>query len=66
LPQCMMVRNPQGEDRQHVEGTLKVLALLQEAIGKSFDDFRYIPRQNASGRWDYYSIRECKNEFIRE
>lgn len=60
LPQCMLVRNFQGEDKQHVEGTLQVLALLKEAIGKSFDDFRYIPKQDASGKWDYYSLRDMQ------
>jgi hypothetical protein len=58
LPHCVMIRDQKGEDRQHIEGTLKVLELLQQAIGKSFYDFKYIPKMDASGQWDYYSIRE--------
>lgn len=38
LPHCMMIRSPDGKDAQHVEGTLQVLKLLNEAIGKSFYD----------------------------
>jgi len=60
LPQCMMIRSPEGKDAQHVEGTLKVLQLLNEAIGKSFYDLNYIPRCDASGQWSYYSIREIQ------
>lgn len=36
LPQCVMVRNSLGEDRQHIEGTLKVLKLLKEKIENPF------------------------------
>jgi len=60
LPQCMLVRNFVGKDAQYVEGTLKILKLLNEAIGKSFFDFKYIPRCDSSGQWDYYSIREIQ------
>lgn len=61
LPNCIMVRNEKGEDCQHVIGTLKVLNLLEEAIGKSFYDFKYIPVCDASGQWSYYSIREMED-----
>lgn len=60
LPQCIMVRNPDGEDCQHVEGTLKVLGLLKEAIGKSLYDFKYIPQSDSAGQWNFYSIREAE------
>lgn len=36
LAQCRMVRSSSGEDSQHIEGTLKVLKLLEEAIRKHF------------------------------
>lgn len=62
LPQCIMIRNERGEDRQHVEGTLRVLSLLEDAIGKSFYDLRYIPVQDALGQWSYCSIRECESD----
>ncbi len=58
LPQCIMVRNQDGKDSQHVEGTLKVLKLLSEAIGKSFYDLQYIPKMDDSGQWDYFSLRD--------
>lgn len=60
LPHCMMIWNEKGEDCQHVAGTLKVLTLLENAIGKSFYDFKYIPLRNAEGEWDYYSIRDIE------
>jgi hypothetical protein len=62
LPQCMMVRDREGNDVQHIEGTLKVLNLLKEALGKSFADFKYIPQKDALGNWDFYSIHELKGE----
>lgn len=60
LPHCMMVRDRVGKDCQHVEGTLKVLELLNEAIGKSFYEFKHIPTQDASGQWDYCSVNELE------
>ncbi len=62
LAQCVMIRNASGQDSQHVEGTLKVLNVLQEGIGKSFYELKYIPRQDSSGRWDYYSLNELQDE----
>jgi hypothetical protein len=56
LPQCMMVRNQKGEDSQHIDGTLKVLSLIKDAIGKPFYEFRYIPQMDASGNWDYHCL----------
>jgi len=53
-----MIRNENGEDCQHLEGTLKILSLLENAIGKSFHDFKYIPKRDSSGQWNFYSIRE--------
>jgi hypothetical protein len=58
LAHCIMVRNHKGEDSQHIEGTLKVLSLLQEGIGKSFYDWKHVLQEDASGKWNYYSIRE--------
>jgi hypothetical protein len=54
----IMVRNSLGADSQHVAGTLKVLRLLDKAMGKSFDDFRYIPTKKSDGSWKFRSIRE--------
>lgn len=61
LPQCVMVCNSEGKDSQHIEGTLHILKLLNEAIGKSFFDLKYIPRCNSSGQWNYYSIKEIQS-----
>ena len=61
VPQCIMVRGKDGRDSQHVLGTLKVLSLLKEAVGKSFHDFKYIPRQDTSGNWEYYSVKELEH-----
>lgn len=60
LPQCVMIRNENGEDSQHVEGTLKVLKFLEEAIGKSFYDLKYIPKVDSSGKCNYYSLSEIR------
>jgi len=60
LSHCVMIRDVNGVDQQHVEGTLKVLSLLKEAIGKSFYDFKHIPKKMDSGQWEYYSIRELQ------
>jgi hypothetical protein len=60
LPHCMLIRNESGKDAQHVEGTLKVLALLEDAVGKSFYDFKHIPQCDALDQWSYYSIRELQ------
>jgi len=60
LPQCMMIRNSHGHDSQHIEGTLKVLQLLADGIGKSFHDLKYIPKQDSSGKWNYHSINEIQ------
>jgi hypothetical protein len=60
LSHCMMVRNSKGEGSQHVEGTLKVLQLIKDALGKSFHDFKYIPRCDAAGQWDFYSINDLQ------
>lgn len=61
LSHCVMVCNSEGRDAQHIEGTLQVLKRLNEAIGKSFCDLKYIPRCDSLGRWDYYSLREIKS-----
>lgn len=66
LPQCMMVRNVKGEDSQHIEGTLKVLNLIKEAIGKPFHDFKYLPVKDSSGSWDFYSLNEMKKNQTSE
>ncbi len=58
LPNCMMVRGANGEDQQHVEGTLKVVEFIKDALGKSFNDLKYIPRQDSEGRWNLYSLEE--------
>lgn len=58
LPNCMMIRGAAGEDQQHVEGMLKVLECIKDGIGKSFDEFKYIPRQDSNGQWNLYSLRE--------
>lgn len=60
LSHCVMVCNSEGKDAQHIEGTLQVLKYLNEAIGKSFFDLKYIPRCNPSGQWEYYSIKEIE------
>ncbi len=60
LPNCIMVRNSAGKDRQHLEGTLKVLSIIADGLGKSFYDLRYIPRVNSAGCWDYYSPKELQ------
>jgi hypothetical protein len=60
LPHCIMIRNSEGKDAQHVTGTLQVLKLLNEAIGKSFYDLKYIPRCDSSGKWNYYPIKEIQ------
>ena len=60
LSHCMMLRDSNGNDSQHVEGTLKVLQLLIEGMGKSFNDFKYIPKQNSKGQWNYYSLNEIR------
>ena len=60
-PQCVLVRGENGEDRQHLNGTLKVVKLLADAVGKPFHDFKYIPRPDAAGQWDFYSIRDLRD-----
>lgn len=60
LPQCVMMCDSAGKDAQHIEGTLRVLKLLKESIGKSFFDLKYIPRCDSSGQWNYYSINEIQ------
>jgi hypothetical protein len=60
LPHCIMIRSPQGADSQHIEGTLQVLQLLEEGFGKSFYDLKYIPKQDAFGQWNYYSLRDLQ------
>lgn len=60
LSHCVMVCNSEGKDAQHIEGTLQVLKLLNEAVGKSFYDLKYIPRCDPSGQWDFCSIREIQ------
>jgi hypothetical protein len=39
LPQCMLVRDNFGRDSQHVNGTLYVLNILKNGIGKSIFDW---------------------------
>jgi hypothetical protein len=56
--QCMMVRSEKGEDSQHIAGTLKVLELINDAIGKPFYEFKYFPMPDSSGRWDFYCLNE--------
>lgn len=58
LPNCILVRSSSGEDRQHIQGTLQVLALLEKGIGRSFYDLPYIPTENESGLLEYLSIRK--------
>lgn len=58
LSQCMMIRGPTGNDKQHLEGTLEVLQLLENGLGQPFSELRYIPHCDPSGQWSYHSIRE--------
>lgn len=58
FPHCVLVRGPQGEDKQLVEGTLKILDLIEAGIGKPFYDLKHIPQKNALGIWEYQSLRE--------
>lgn len=39
LPQCMLVRDHFGRDSQHVSGTLRVLNILKNGIGKAIFDW---------------------------
>ncbi|MES2199385.1 MAG: hypothetical protein V4489_04380 [Chlamydiota bacterium] len=64
LSQCFMIHNQNGKDSQHVTGTLQVLSLLEEALGKSFYDFRYIPKCDSLGMWRYYSPRELLSKDL--
>lgn len=61
LPHCMMIRSPEGKDAQHVEGTLQVLKILSEAMGRPFYDLKYIPYCDDSGQWLYCSISEMQS-----
>ncbi|WP_154017942.1 hypothetical protein [Candidatus Protochlamydia phocaeensis] len=60
LPQCVMVRDKMGKDSQHVEGTLQILQILQEGIGKPFPDLKCIQKMDASGLWQWHSPRELE------
>jgi len=66
LLQCMMIRNAKGEENQHIEGTLRVLNLIKEAIGKPFYDFKYLPIKDSSGSWGFYSLNEMEKSPISE
>ncbi len=43
LPHFMLVRDQLGRDSQHVRGTLHVLHLIKEAMGKSIFDCKLLP-----------------------
>jgi hypothetical protein len=58
LENVMMIRDEKGRDRQHVEGTLKVLGLIQDALDKPFNEFKYIPKQDSKGKWRMYSLND--------
>jgi hypothetical protein len=64
LPHCVMIRDIDGKDAQHVEGTLRVLNNLINSIGHSFYDLKYIEKQNSLGHWDYYSINELQQNNL--
>lgn len=66
LPHCVMMLSPDGKDNQCVNGTLQVLDLLREGMGKSFNDLKYIPRCDLNGQWKYYSINEIQAQHLLE
>jgi hypothetical protein len=43
LSQCMLVLDKFGRDSQHVNGTLHVLNILKNGIGKSIFDWNFLP-----------------------
>lgn len=59
LHQCVMVVDKNGQDKQHLEGTLHVLNLVQEAVGKTFAEFRFIPQRGSDGHVEYRSLNEA-------
>lgn len=61
-PQSIMVRGQDGKENQFVQGTAEMLERLNQAYGKSFYDFQYIQRQDASGKWNWYSLRELLSQ----
>jgi len=63
-PQTIMVVDKEGKDGLFVEGNLQMLALLEKALGKSFNDFKYIWRRNASGVGSYYSLNDIKRGVV--
>lgn len=48
--------NENDQDAQHLKGTLKVLELIHEAIGKPFSQFRFIPQPDSCGHVEYCSL----------
>ncbi len=58
LPHCILVRSSEGKDAQHVVGTLQVLKLLNEVIGKSFYDLNYTQVVSKFGFWPRESSRD--------
>lgn len=40
LPQCFLVRDQYGNDSQHVDGTLHVLNIIKDGIGKPIGDWK--------------------------
>jgi|GEM_PF-2242481 hypothetical protein len=63
-PQTIMVVDKDGKDGLFVEGNLQMLALLEKALGKSFNDLKYILRRNASGQESYYSVNDIKQGVV--
>jgi len=58
LAQCVMVKSANGQDSQHVEGTLYVLEQLENALGKPFHDLKYLPCCSSAGEWELASLKE--------
>lgn len=60
LPHCILIPDANGKDCSHVEGTLQILDLLTEGIGKSFFELKYIPVIDPEGQRNFYSINDLR------
>src|SRR5262249_53998818 len=58
LHQCVCIIDENGNDTQNVDGTLRVIGLIQEAMGKTFEELRFIPQQDATGHVEYRSLKD--------
>ena len=58
LEQCVMVRDEEGRDSQHLMGTVKIVNIIQNSLGKTLHELKYTFKEDEFGGWNWHSSND--------